>query len=191
MTIVVNLYAGPGAGKSTPALRLTYDLKLAGLTTEYVYEFVKDAAWWGHTDVFDQPDYCFAQQHRLLRSVVGKCEIAVCDSPINLPVVYASQRPYDKYCPFDEYSALVNKVYKSYNNVNLFIDRGSLPYSHLGRNEDVDQAKVIDELITTHLISQNIKYIKFDPSNKFQYDTILRYLLKQKKAHENSINSTN
>lgn len=41
-TIIVNLFAGPGAGKSTGAAYIFSKLKLAGIDCEYVSEFAKD-----------------------------------------------------------------------------------------------------------------------------------------------------
>ena len=44
-TIVVNLFAGPGAGKSTGAAYIFSKLKMAGVDAEYVTEFAKDKTW--------------------------------------------------------------------------------------------------------------------------------------------------
>jgi hypothetical protein len=176
MSLVVNLYAGPGAGKTTTALRLTSDLKLRGLNVEYVSEYVKDAAWWGHLDVFDQPDLCFAGQHRALRTVHAKCDVVVCDSPINLPIVYAtSLAGY----PHAEFSALVHKLFSSYDNLNLLIDRGQLPYEPIGRNQTYHEALAVDSAVDTFLGDNDIPRIKFDPKNDTQYQTVLRYITKQ------------
>lgn len=41
-TLVVNLFAQPGAGKSTGAAYLFYNLKCLGVNCEYVSEFAKD-----------------------------------------------------------------------------------------------------------------------------------------------------
>ena len=44
-TLVVNLFAQPGAGKSTGAAYLFYNLKCLGVNCEYVSEFAKDKVW--------------------------------------------------------------------------------------------------------------------------------------------------
>ena len=44
-SIVVNLFAGPGAGKSTGATYIFSKLKMLGIDAEYVSEFAKDKVW--------------------------------------------------------------------------------------------------------------------------------------------------
>lgn len=44
-TLLVNLYAGPGAGKSTGAAYIFAKLKMAGVDCEYVSEYAKDRVW--------------------------------------------------------------------------------------------------------------------------------------------------
>lgn len=176
MTLIVNLYAGPGAGKSTTALRLTSDMKLKGVDVEYVSEFVKEAAWLGHQEVFQQPELCLAGQHRLLKMLNNKCDVVVCDSPINLTAVYATTIP--DY-PHGEFNALVDKLFKQYDNFNLLINRShSLPYNMAGRNQNLRQAMEVDEMIAKYLTSNSIKNILFDPTNEVQYSTILKTIIK-------------
>lgn len=43
--IVVSLYAGPGAGKSTLAAYTFSKLKMLGVNCELVTEFAKDKVW--------------------------------------------------------------------------------------------------------------------------------------------------
>ena len=51
-TLVVNLFAGPGAGKSTGAAYIFSMLKMAGIDTEYVNEYAKDKVWEDNKEVF-------------------------------------------------------------------------------------------------------------------------------------------
>lgn len=45
MTLYVNLYGGPGTGKSTGASYIFSKLKLAGVEAELVTEYAKDLVW--------------------------------------------------------------------------------------------------------------------------------------------------
>jgi len=44
-TLIVNLWAGPGTGKSTTASVVFHMLKVAGIKCEYVTEFAKELAY--------------------------------------------------------------------------------------------------------------------------------------------------
>lgn len=45
MTIYVNLYGGPGSGKSTTAAGVVSQLKLLSINAELVTEYAKDLTW--------------------------------------------------------------------------------------------------------------------------------------------------
>ena len=44
-TKIVNLYGGPGTGKSTTAAALFAEMKIRGVNCEYIQEYAKDKAW--------------------------------------------------------------------------------------------------------------------------------------------------
>ena len=52
-TLIVNLYGGPGSGKSTGSAYIFSKLKMAGVDAEYVTEFAKDKVWEGNKEVFN------------------------------------------------------------------------------------------------------------------------------------------
>lgn len=52
-TMVVNCYAGPGAGKTTCAWEVASQLKKKGINTEYVSEYAKELVWEGKYDFID------------------------------------------------------------------------------------------------------------------------------------------
>ena len=53
-TIIVNLFAGPGAGKTTGAWYISAKLKMAGADVEYISEFAKDKVWEENDLVFNE-----------------------------------------------------------------------------------------------------------------------------------------
>ena len=44
-TIIVNLFAGPGAGKTTCAWEIASELKKRNIQAEYVPEYAKELVW--------------------------------------------------------------------------------------------------------------------------------------------------
>ena len=58
-TLVVNLFGGPGAGKSTLMAYLFYKLKILGVEVEMSPEFAKDLVWEERFNYFDEQIYIF------------------------------------------------------------------------------------------------------------------------------------
>lgn len=60
--MVVNLFAGPGTGKSTGAAYIFSKLKMKGFDCEYVSEFAKDKVWENNDEVFKSQFYITGKQ---------------------------------------------------------------------------------------------------------------------------------
>lgn len=89
MTTLINLFAGPGAGKSTTAAKLFVMLKELGQSVELVQEEAKRYAWRGDTITSeDQLKIALAQYDRE-RELLGNVDWIVTDSPIELSVFYS------------------------------------------------------------------------------------------------------
>lgn len=154
-TLVVNFFAGPGAGKSTTATGLFTLLKLHNVECEYVPEFAKDLVWEERHRTFDNQFYLFGkQQHRLWR-VSNKVDIVVVDSPIILSIIYG--KLYNRTGNFDSFYKYVLDEFNRYRNINIFIER-TKPYKCNGRNESEDQAKVVDTEVKKYLRENCIEY---------------------------------
>ena len=59
MTKVINLFGGPGAGKSTIAAGLFYNMKIAGYNVERADEWIKDKVYEGTKYPFKDQLYTF------------------------------------------------------------------------------------------------------------------------------------
>ena len=153
---VVNMFAGPGAGKSTTAAGLFTLLKLhEGIKCELVTEFAKDLVWEERHKTFDNQFYLFAkQQHRIWR-VADQVDLTITDSPILLSNIYGKH--YNRYCSNEAFYDYVLHEFKRYKNINFFIERKKR-YAEYGRNESADEAKLVDTKIKEYLQSQNIYY---------------------------------
>ena len=81
-TLVVNLYAGPGAGKTTCAWLVAGELKKLGVVTEYVPEYAKELVWDDRTDLLDgsykNQTAVLAEQNRRIERLRGKVEKILC-----------------------------------------------------------------------------------------------------------------
>ena len=80
-TLIVNLFAGPGAGKSTCAWRLAGELTRQGLRVEYVPEYAKELVWDNRMDLLDgsleHQRMIFEEQNHRIQRLVGKVDVAL------------------------------------------------------------------------------------------------------------------
>lgn len=154
--IVVNLFGGPGIGKSRIALELAGKLKSQGFDVEYVDEWIKEAAWLGYHDLFNQPDVIAANQRRKLETVKNHCTIVVTDSPLILTIPYAQHYMTD--WPQEAFEQLVLHLFKQYDNYNIWVNRNPAIYRQTGRRETIEQAAEIDGVIEKYVTG----HINFD-----------------------------
>ena len=87
--VIVNLFGGPGVGKSTTAFYLMAKLKMNGIDCEYTPEFAKDKVWEGNLDVFNCQFFVTGRQAWQIRRLFNKVEVIITDSPIALGATYA------------------------------------------------------------------------------------------------------
>lgn len=137
MTKVINLFAGPGAGKSTTAAGLFYQMKKRGLSVELVTEYAKDRVYEEHSSIFSDQIYLTAKQNRRQSRLVGKVDYIITDSPLLLGQYYVCKE--DK----EHIRWITEWLFDKYDNVNVFIKR-TKPYDTKGRNENYEQALEAD-----------------------------------------------
>ena len=81
MTVLINLFGGPGSGKSTTAAHLFVLLKEKGKRVELVTEYVKQWSWEKREIVYSDQFYFFGQQARKEYSLFDKVDYIVTDAP--------------------------------------------------------------------------------------------------------------
>lgn len=134
---VINLFAGPGVGKSTTGAVLYGMLSMSGYAVELIPEFAKVLTWQKHVTALQDQLYLFAKQdHRLEVLRDQPLDYVVMDGPLPNAALYVQ----GKY--FDHFEPLVMEVFSSYDNVNFFLERDpSRQYQVAGRNETSQRAE--------------------------------------------------
>ena len=175
MTKVINLFGGPGCGKSTTRAGLFYFMRIAGKSVEELTEWVKEAVYEKRDIAFADQIFTFGNQEKSQNILCGHSDYLITDSPLLLSCVYGRNRT-------EIFEKLVIETFKSYENINIFLERPTT-YSSKGRNESIDEAKRIDRQILTILDKNHIDYIKV-PVNNNTVDFIFKiiYLIEQGKT---------
>lgn len=171
-TIVVNMIASPGSGKTSLMADVFAKLKWKGINCEIVSEFAKELVWEERKETFKDESYIFAKQHHRLFRVNGKVDVIITDRPLILTLLYNNKYG-DK---SKELDALAISEFNKYNNLNYYINRKK-KYNPLGRNQTEIESDEIAVEIKDILHKYNIDYIEVDgvPSTT---DTIVNDILK-------------
>lgn len=152
-TLIVNLFGGPGCGKSTMASALFVELKRRGINCELVTEFAKDKVWEESYQALDDQIYIFGQQHHRQFILDGKVDVIITDSPTLLSIIYSvDTMPHRMYRHF---FGMVMTEFEFGNNFNIFMQRSKL-YDKVGRMGSLKEGIQIDEDIRTLLNHHSI-----------------------------------
>jgi hypothetical protein len=136
--IKVNLFGGPGAGKSTTASKVFAMLKDHNVKAELVSEFAKDLTWEKRHNALNCQPYVFGEQlWRMERLADRGVQAIVTDSPMLLSYLYGTNWPQS----FRD--SVVDIVLSQEGNMNFLLKRVK-PYEPLGRNQTEEEAKNID-----------------------------------------------
>lgn len=142
MPLIVNFFAGPGAGKSTSAALLFSKLKMAGVRCEMVTEFAKDLTWEKRDMTLRNQLYILAKQHKRMWIVAQHdVEVIITDSPLLVGAYYSSTFDTGEFAQALQNMAML--LHKEHPSVNFFIRR-TKPYQRFGRSQTEEQAKVVD-----------------------------------------------
>lgn len=138
---VINLFGGPGCGKSTTAAGLFHLMKLEDYNVELVTEYAKDMTWEERHNILQDQLYITAKQNRRLLRLQDKVEWIVTDSPLILGLNYMTPDYLG-----GTYKKLLLELNNSYNNINIRLIR-TKSYNPIGRNQTELEAKEIDKNI--------------------------------------------
>lgn len=199
-TIIVNLFAGPGAGKTTCAWEIASELKKRNIETEYVSEYAKELVWDNNLEMLDgsleHQRILHNEQEKRINRLLGKVDVVVTDSPTLLSLMYVKERDI-------QFEREVVDKFKRNHNFNLFINRGK-EFQQTGRIQNYEESKAIDIKIKDFLNENNIYYGNYyhktvgilveniikniDTVNKTGKKSIAK-TLEEKKHSKNKINS--
>lgn len=150
---VINLFTGPGSGKSTIMAGLFYELKRRGYCCEMTPEYAKDKVYGENWKDMDNQFYIGAKQYHKLFRLQGKVDYAISDSPLLLSIYYDRTGNMN-------FRGLMVDLFKQFDNINFFIERDKdIPYEESGRLQTLEESIEIDKNIRHILVSSSIPFI--------------------------------
>lgn len=155
LSLVVNLFGGPGTGKSSVASDLFALMKWRKFNVELVNEYAKDLTWEKRYDILEDQLYVLAKQNRRLMRLDGQVDYMISDSPILIGAAYTPKNYYPSF------NAMVEEVFRSYRNFNILLTRKK-DYVAIGRNQTEKEANQLDLKIRDLMDDRDIPYVEVD-----------------------------
>ena len=170
MTTYINIFGGPGIGKSTTSAEVFYSMKRTGKNVELVSEVAKGFVWEGRGETLQIQPYVLLKQYRDLIRLQGKVDYVITDSPMLLGVLYGKKiNPHlpDSYFQFiaDCHSQIFTP------SINILLKR-SFGYSESGRYQTEDEAHQLDADMKKILDEKAVDYKEMIPT---QVENYVRY----------------
>lgn len=152
--LVLNLYGGPGLGKSTCSALIFGYLKDAGVCCEYVQEFAKDLTWEKRHKTLSIQPYVTIKQFRDIVRVADEVDVVITDSPFVLGLAYPGIGSTPEFAPF---VLSLNRLFPQWN---LYLSRNKAvhPYVTKGRNQTEEEACAVDDKVRALLDTNSIPY---------------------------------
>lgn len=169
MSKVINLFGGPGIGKSSIAAGLTYELKKRHISCDNPYEFPKKLAWDENNIAIKDQLYVLGNQHRGIVQSYEKVDYIIIDSPILLSLIYKdyySENEYPSILYKGLFTNLVLSIHKFYNSVNIVLKRSDGSFNNKERYQSLEQSLDIDNRIKMMLDSNKLPYYEVDMNSK-------------------------
>lgn len=160
----VCLFGGPGVGKSTLSHWLTSELAKASIDVEHVDEWIKRLAYqktvitgWMQKHVFSRQ---LEKEEFFLRNGVSTI---VTDSPLLMQLAYMDNNENRRFIP--SCLADIKLFEEEYKSINIFLERGNMPYKPLGRWQTHEEAIEFD-LKIKKLMEENLNdFYEFDTTD--------------------------
>lgn len=171
-TILINLIAGPGCGKSTIAAMIFAKLKCLDIDAELINEYAKQLVWEQSFPKMKNQIYIFGKQHNKQWMLNGKLDVMITDSPLLLNVYYDNNQT-------KGLKDFILAQFHTFNNLNILLKRQS-KYNPNGRTQTEAQAKKVDKEVKQLLIKNNIKYEEYE-ANEDSVNLIVKSILKKLK----------
>ena len=168
--IVINMFAGPGSGKSTTAAAVFSLLKMHEVNAELITEFAKDLAWEERFTTMNDQAYIWGKQHHRMWRVKDHVDVMVTDSPLLFGLIYGQKNP-------DCFNETILHSFNTFNNMNYFLLRMK-PYNPKGRIQTEEKSKQLDKEIAAMLAENNIKF-KIVPGNYEGVNDIAKRVLRR------------
>lgn len=170
--LVVNLHAGPGAGKSTMAAHVFFLLKSQGINCELVREYAKDIVWERSQHMLAYQEHLFGEQFKRFAILMDQVDVIITDAPIMLMSVYGDHLS-------TAYKTLVREKHDEFGpSLDYYLQREKR-FHEEGRVQTSEQATRLDTKVKVCLDKYGISHTNIASNEESGYrvlDDVLDWL---------------
>lgn len=152
--IVVNMFGGPGTGKSTLASSLYSELKWKGVSCEFVPEFVKGKIYDESWIELEHQHHVFGNQLHQVKRCSKDVNVVVLDTSLLNSLFYKTEKT------SSSFKSSVLEEFRKFKTVNFFVERTDSIYDTVGREQSLEEAQEIDRLVLGKLKLHDVPHTK-------------------------------
>lgn len=157
----INLFGGPGTGKSTIAAELFSKMKINNYKVELLQEYAKDLTYGKDSVKLSDPLHVLGEQHHRLFRLQGKVDYVIHDSPFIMGLAYLDT---EGIIPVNTFKTFTLELFNKYDSINILLVRNTDKhhYQEYGRSQSLEEAKDIDKYIKQLLVNNSIPFIAIE-----------------------------
>lgn len=161
MTKIINIVAGPGAGKTTLSSGLHYYMKRRGINVELIQEYVKKLVILGQFDKLNNQYEVTMRQYQEINAYVGKVDYVIIDTCL-LSQIYYNEHNKENVSNIEKTNDLIVKKFTEFDNIVIFLERNQIEseYQQHGRIQTYAESVEIDKILEKILCDHNVTPIK-------------------------------
>ncbi len=158
MTKIINIFGGPGVGKSTVIAGVFHEMKINQISVEVANEYAKDLVWNNQLDILHEDQlYVFAHQHRRIYRLVDKVDYIIADCPLLMCIPYIAEGFYTTLEP------LIVEAWNNFDNQSFVLNRPKgFKYESGGRYQNEEGSIEKHNQIVAVLNKYNVPYTEFN-----------------------------
>lgn len=161
MTITINFFGAPGAGKTTLATGVFSAMRRKGISAEFVPEFTKELVR-ERPHLLNNQALIFGEQLRRTAELCGKVPFIVTDSPLLMQTVYAQRSGWKGLAGDIPYVSTYTWASGRSVNFACLLPERDEAYEEEGRAQSVDQARALQDEILEMLDVLSVEFEMID-----------------------------
>jgi len=166
MSKIINIFGGPGVGKSVLRSDLFSEMKKQRYKVEEIHEYAKSLVYGDDNVKLSDQVHMLGEQHHRQFVLNNKVDYIITDSPFIMGITYIQN---DDIFPKKQFTDFMVELFKNYDNLNIFINRNdAYKYEEYGRSQTLSEAEIKDIEIKQMLLDNDIEFVNLEMGDELE-----------------------